>query len=122
MRRENFDHGFGALAWKKAKDEALIILRQRAKRCDLITYSELASKISAVQMEPHDPRLAHFLGELSADEHEGGRPLITALVVHKHDLQPGKGFFDLSRSLGYSFLDEIEFWSEQLDRLRAQWK
>lgn len=73
-------------------------------------------------MEPHDPRLAHFLGEISTEEYEGGRSLITALVVHKHDLQPGKGFFELSRSLGYSFIDDIEFWSDQLDRLRAQWK
>ncbi|MGO8236088.1 hypothetical protein ACC806_07780 [Rhizobium ruizarguesonis] len=92
------------MAWRKAKDKALTILRQRAKRSDPITYSELASKISAVQMEPHDPRLAHFLGEISTDEHEGGRPLITALVVHKHDLQPGKGFFDFHDRLDIPLL------------------
>ncbi|WP_064683280.1 hypothetical protein [Rhizobium bangladeshense] len=122
MKRENFDHGFSAADWRKAKAEALTVLRERAKRGDPITYSDLVSKISAVRMEPHDPRLAHFLGEISAEEHEVGRPLITALVVHKHDLQPGKGFFELSRSLGYSFVDEIEFWSDQIDRLRTQWK
>jgi hypothetical protein len=122
MRRENFNHGFSAAAWEKAKSEAQIVLKQRAKRGDPITYSDLVSKILAVRMEPQDPRLAHFLGEISAEEHEVGRPLITALVVHKHDLQPGKGFFELSRSLGYSFIDEIKFWSDQIDRLRAQWK
>ncbi|MGO8450663.1 hypothetical protein ACC779_12200 [Rhizobium ruizarguesonis] len=122
MKRENFDHGFSAADWKKAKAEALTVLRQRAKRADPITYSDLVSKISAVRMEPHDPRLAHFLGEISAEEHESGRPLITALVVHKHDLQPGKGFFELARSRGYSFIDEIEFWSDQIDLLRKQWK
>ncbi|WFT84357.1 hypothetical protein [Rhizobium leguminosarum] len=122
MKRENFDHGFNAGAWKIAKSEAMTVLRQRAKRGNPITDSDLVSKISAVRMEPHDPRLAHFLGEISAEEHESGRPLISSLVVHKHDLQPGNGFFELARSLGYSFIDEIEFWSDQIDLLRSQWK
>ncbi|TAV37274.1 hypothetical protein ELI33_08555 [Rhizobium ruizarguesonis] len=122
MRRENLDHGFSTVAWEKAKAEAMAVLGQRAKRGDPITYSDLVNKITAVRMDPHDTRLAHFLGEISTEEHKAGRPLITALVVHKHDLQPGKGFFDLSRSLGFSFNDEIEFWSDQIDRLRSQWK
>lgn len=122
MRMENFDQGFSASAWEKAKSEALAVLRHRAKRGDSITYTDLVNKITAIRMEPHDTRLAHFLGEISTEEHEANRPLITALVFHKHDLQPGKGFFELSRSLGYSFIDEIEFWSDQIDRLRKQWK
>ncbi|MBY5892982.1 hypothetical protein [Rhizobium ruizarguesonis] len=122
MRRENLDHGFSTVAWEKAKAEAMAVLRQRVKRGDPITYSDLVNKITAVNMEPHDTRLAHFLGEISTEEHKAARPLTTALVVHKHDLQPGKGFFDLSRSLGFSFNDEIEFWSDQIDRLRSQWK
>lgn len=122
MRRENFDHGFSAVAWEKAKRQAIEVLAQRARRGDPITYSDLVNKITAVRMEPHDTRLAHFLGEVSSEEHEAGRPLITALVVHKHDMQPGKGFFDLSRSLGYSFVDEVAFWSDQIERLRIQWK
>jgi hypothetical protein len=122
MRRENFAHGFSAAAWEKAKAQALAVLTQRARRGDPITYSDLVNKITAVRMEPHDTRLAHFLGEVSTEEHEAGRPLITALVVHKHDLQPGKGFFDLSRSLGFSFIDETAFWSDQIERLRIQWQ
>lgn len=122
MKRENFYHGFSAGDWKKAKAEALTVLRQRAKRGDPITYSDLVSKISSVRMEPQDSRRAHFLGEISAEEHGVGRPLIAALAVHKHDLQPGKGFFEFSRLFGYSFVDDIEFWSDQIDRLRAQWK
>jgi hypothetical protein len=122
MRRENFAHGFSAAAWEKAKAQALAVLTQRARRGDPITYSDLVNKITAVRMEPHDTRLAHFLGEVSTEEHEAGRPLITALVVHKHDLQPGKGFFDLSRSLGFSFIDGTAFWSDQIERLRIQWQ
>jgi len=100
MKRENFDHGFGAADWKKAKVEALTVLRQRAKGGDPITYSDLVSKISSVRMEPHDPRLAHFLGEISAEEHKVGRPLITALAVHKHDLHPARAFSNFHDRLG----------------------
>ena len=90
MIREKFNHGFGEHRWQLAKQEALAILERRAKRGDPITYSDLVDQITSVHMEAHDVRLAHFLGELSEDEHLSGRPLITALVVHKHDLAPGK--------------------------------
>jgi hypothetical protein len=122
MRREKFDHGFPGPAWQRAKEEGLAILKERAKRADPITYSDLVSMISAVVMEPHDARLAHFLGEISSEEHQAGRPLITALVVHKHDLQPGRGFFELARSLGFSITDEIAFWSTEIQKLQLQWK
>lgn len=121
MRRDNFDHGFSTLAWEQAKQEALVVMKQRAKIGSPITYSDLVAQIKAVRMEPHDTRLAHFLGEISTKEHEAGRPLITALVVHKHDLQPGKGFFDLAMSLGFSFVDEVQFWSDQISLLQRQW-
>lgn len=122
MRRDGFDHGFPEKAWEHAKHEALAILRVRAKRGNPITYSELVSQIHTVQMDAHDIRLAHFLGEISSDEHAAHRPLITALVVHKHDLRPGEGFFNLARSLGFEFEDEVAFWSEQVTKLQQQWK
>ncbi|PTE11771.1 hypothetical protein [Mesorhizobium helmanticense] len=122
MRRESFDHGFSALAWEKAKQEALVVMTLRARTGNPITYSDLVAQIKAVRMEPHDTRLAHFLGEISTEEHEAGRPLITALVVHKHDLQPGKGFLELAMSLGFSFVDEVQFWSDQILLLQRQWR
>ena len=122
MRRDNFDHGLGELAWDEAKKEAMAVLKIRAKAGNPITYSQLVGLIASVRLEAHDFRLAHLLGQISTAEHEEGRPLITALVVHKHDLQPGKGFFDLARSLGFSFNDEVEFWSSHIKTLQATWK
>jgi hypothetical protein len=122
MLRKNFEHGLGEMAWREAKKEALAALKQRAKTVTPITYSDLVGHITAVRLEPHDFRLAHFLGEISAEEHEAGRPLITALVVHKHDLQPGKGFFELARSLGFSVLDEVQFWTNEISKLQMEWK
>jgi hypothetical protein len=122
VRRDNFDHGFDPLAWETAKAEALAVMTSRARVGNPITYSDLVAKITAIQLDPHDVRLAHFLGEISTEEHENDRPLITALVVHKHDLQPGKGFFESARSLGFSFSDEIKFWSDQISLLQKQWR
>ena len=120
--RKNYDHGFNDQDWHKAKQEALSILKARAKRGSPITYSELVGKIVSIHMEPRDTRLAHFLGELSTEEHEEGRPLITALVVHKHDQQPGQGFFELARSLGFTVIDEVKFWSDEIKKLQHCWR
>lgn len=120
--RNKFDHGFNDQDWQKAKQEALSILQARAKRASPITYSELVGHIVSVNMEPHDTRLAHFLGELSTEEHENGRPLITALVVHKHDKQPGQGFFELARFLGFPVIDEIQFWTDEIKKLQRYWR
>jgi hypothetical protein len=122
MIRENFKHGFTESDWEAAKEEAKRILVRRAKRGSPITYSDFVSQIVTVIMDAHDTRLAHFLGQISESEHFDGRPLLTALVVHKHDLWPGKGFFELARSLGYSVVDETAFWSDQVEKLKSYWK
>lgn len=122
MLRNQYDHGFNDQDWQKAKQEALAILKARAKRGNPISYSELVGQIVSIHMEPHDTRLAHFLGELSTEEHDNGRPLITALVVHKHDRQPGQGFFELARFLGFPVIDEIQFWTDEINKLQHYWK
>jgi hypothetical protein len=41
-------------------------------------------------------------------EHEAERPALTSIVTHKYgDKEPGSGFYEMARSLGYqSVLDE----------------
>lgn len=78
-----FDHGFPQDAWSAAKAEAKAVLIEYARRRQMIVYSDLVKKIKAITIHHHDPRLFHFLGEVSTEEFESGRPLLTALVVHK---------------------------------------
>ena len=115
-----FRHGFDEDVWNQAKSEATAILRKRAKRGNPITYSDLCDQMSIIRLEPHDTRLAHLLGQISSEEHAVGRALLTALVVHKHDLQPGDGFYNLAESLGIAFKDREAFWLEQIEALRLQ--
>lgn len=95
-----YAHGFPQSQWEAAKQEAKTVLVDCARRRQMIPYSEFASKIYAIKLDYHDPRLFHFLGEISAEEYRAGRGMLTALVVHKHgDMQPGPGFSELAREL-----------------------
>jgi hypothetical protein len=52
-----------------------------------------------------------MLGEISADCHAEGLPLLSALVVYKDAMEPGPGFFKFAEGLG------IELGSNE----RARW-
>lgn len=121
-RGNEYRHGFSSDAWEAAKDEACMVMRARARRGHPISYSDLVSEIESVSMDPHDPRLAHFLGQISRAEHEAGRGLLTAVVVHKHDGFPGDGFFELAESLGRSVADREGCWIIEMERLRDEAK
>ena len=72
----------------------------------MIPYSELVGLVTSVNFKAFDQRLFAILGQLSVDEHEAGRPLLSVLVVHKTgDMQPGDGFFELAQALGRNTSD-----------------
>lgn len=88
----------------------------------MITYSNFVQRLSAITIEAHDPRLAHFLEEITSEESAAERGMLTALVVHKTgDFQPGPGFFELARSLGYQFTDIEKFWIQEVKRVFEIW-
>jgi hypothetical protein len=126
MLRDNakpYDHGFPKDKWEAAKTEAKKVLAEYAKRRQMIPYSEFVTKVHSIKIDYHDPRLFHFLGEISAEESTAGRGMLTALVVHKHgDMQPGPGFFELAQELGHDTSDILRFWIEEVERVFAAWK
>jgi len=77
------DYGFSGPDWDAAKGEAKSILIDVARRKGRIAYSELAAQIRAIEIEAHDPRMFHLLGEISSEEEKSGRGMLTAIVVHK---------------------------------------
>jgi molybdopterin synthase catalytic subunit len=88
----------------------------------MIPYSSFVKKIQSITLEAHDPRLPHFLGEVTSEESAAGRGMLTALVVHKvGDLQPGPGFFELARQLGHQFTDIEKFWIQEVKRVFEVW-
>lgn len=66
----------------------------------------------------YDRRLFAIHGQLSLDEHNKGRPLLSVLDVHKTgDMQPGEGFFELAESLGRDTSDDLKAWIAEVQRV-----
>lgn len=109
--------------WAAAKAEIVTILAAKANQTDpLISYTDLAGQLSSVKLGPEDKALHELLGEISKDEHLAGRGMLSALVVHKHDRNPGPGLFSLAKRLGYKFSDNESFWIAELNKLRLSSK
>ncbi|WP_419167127.1 hypothetical protein [Candidatus Palauibacter sp.] len=122
MKRENLDHGFSDEVWRAAKEEARQAMIDVASRRDVMSYSDLVQRITNCDLEPHSSHLAHMLGEISTEENEEGRGLLTVLVVHKTgDGKPGSGFFKLAESRGRDTSDTVQCWIEELKKVHDVW-
>jgi hypothetical protein len=101
--------------WSTAKTEAKGVLERVAKAGrDLIFYSELNRKITSIRFEPDGHDFHGLLGQLSGESDEEGKGMISALVVHKEDRRPGKGFFTLARALGRDVSDPDKCWADEV--------
>src|SRR5271166_7121445 len=101
--------------WRSAVDEAIRILRDRARNRLTITYSEFASQLRSISIGYHDPDMDALLVDVSTEEFNDARPLLSVIVVHKYgDKEPGKGFYELADSLDFDTSDRQAFWIAEL--------
>jgi len=115
-------YGYHDADWEAAKREAKSVLAQRARLRGMMPYSELTSQMQSICFQPHDRAFFHFLGELSIEEAQAGRGMMTALVVHKDgDMQPGPGFFEAAQRLGLDTSDLVDCWVRELKKVHAAW-
>ena len=121
MLRTNFNHGFSESDWNAAKEEARQAMIAVARRRKTISDLDLVAKIATCSLEPHDPRLAHMLGQISSEEEDSGRWLLTAVVVRKGNKWPGAGFFELAKSRGRNIKDRETFWAEEMQKVHSVW-
>jgi len=122
MAKSSLIYGFQSKHWNAAKKEARAAMIQRAKVRGMISYSELVKEIKSIGFAAHDQRLFHMLGEISEEEAEAGRGMLTVLVVHKTgDMQPGPGFFELAEGLGRNTSDILKCWVEELHKVHGYW-
>jgi hypothetical protein len=114
--------GIPSKTWKQAKVEAEQALIARAKVRGMMPYSELVKHIQVFPFEAHDTRLFLLLGEISSEEDDAGRGLLTVIVVHKSgDMQPGPGFFELAEERGRDTSDILQCWVAELKKVHAYW-
>jgi hypothetical protein len=132
FNRERFmssTYGYATSEWESARDWIARRLHKVARDRGTITYGELADEMARAgltALDPHSPALAALLGQVNVLEHEAGRPLISALVVHKGgDLEPGSGFWAFARELGVDPGSgphaRLDFWTHEVERCYARW-
>ena len=122
IRRDDFDPGVPAESWSAAKSEARRAMTEVARQRRTMSYTELVQQIESVHLVPHDHRLAYMLGEISTEEDDAGRGLLTVVVVHQRgDMRPGSGFFDLAKARGRDTTDRDRCWVTELERVYVAW-
>jgi hypothetical protein len=99
-------------------------LVQAARARGFVHYGELAKMLGIDMDNPHFGALVgKVLGQISEDEVAAGRPMISAMVVSRDDMLPGKGFFKLGQELHQvdPGEDEIAFAIRQIRRVHEYW-
>ncbi len=106
------------------KDRIRDMLIEAARNRRVVYYAEVGRLLNFSMDNPsHRVELGKILGEISTEEYEEGRPLLSAVVVHKEDHQPGEGFFSLAKELGQKRPDEDSdaFYASELERVFIAW-
>lgn len=115
MRRSGAQFGLSDQEWDAAKAEVREAILEAAYDRRMTWYGEIASNVSAVSLDPYSTLMNHLLGALFEDERDAGRPALTSIVTHKYgDKEPGAGFYEMARSLGYKFREPYIFWAQQV--------
>ena len=97
-----------------------------AKYRGTITYQEIA-KVMGLPMRGSymGSQIGHLLGEISENEVNSGRPMLSAIAVNVQG-EPGSGFYSLARALGKLDKDsegvDKEFWESELQAVYETWR
>ena len=97
-----------------------------AKYRGTITYQEIAQIIGLPLRGSYmGSEIGQLLGEISEDEFNAGRPMLSSVAVNVQG-SPGSGFFQLARSLGKLSEEtkeaENDFWEEECENVYETWK
>jgi hypothetical protein len=118
MKRSGSQFGLSDEEWLAALSETRGAILEAAYERRMTWYGEVASKVESITVEPYSALMNHLLGGIFEAECEAGRPALTSIVTHKDgDKEPGLGFYEMARSLGYRFSEPFVFWAEQVQKV-----
>ncbi|MFJ3044395.1 hypothetical protein ACIPEN_01075 [Herbaspirillum chlorophenolicum] len=105
--------------------ELVRLARARA----LAAYSDVSPLIGlSMQNDADREEIARLLGDIAVFEHGQGRPMLTALIVHRgNDNNPGEGFFSIAHELGLyggrrDQIERLTFWANQVTEVHNHWR
>lgn len=103
-------------------------LLRLARLQQLAAYSDVSPLIGlSMDSESDREEIARLLGEIAVYEHAAGRPMLTALIVHRgNDNNPGEGFFSIAQQLGLyngrrDQIARLTFWANQVTQVHNYW-
>ena len=118
VKRSEYKFGLSGTQWDEAKEQVRRAIVSAASVGRMTHYGEVAAAVTVTKLDPHSGLMNHLLGEIFEEEATACRPALTAIVAHKYgDKEPGTGFYDMARKLGYRFDDPLIFWSMQVDEI-----
>lgn len=99
-----------------------------AKSQNLAAYSDVAPLVG-LSMDNNVDRneIARLLREIAIHEDGEGRPMLSALIVHRgDDNNPGEGFFGVAQELGHfngtrDSIAKLTFWTNQVTQVHNHW-
>ena len=114
--------------YRKTKEYHLVYseLINAARHRGTVTYQEIA-KIIGLPLKGNymGAEIGQLLGEISEDEFNNDRPMLSAIAVNTKG-SPGSGFFELARSLekltDESKEGEKSFWADEKKAVYDTWK
>jgi len=111
--------------WAETKHKLRAFLITKARNRSWVSYSQVVAQIGPIQFLPDDHGFHRMLDEVSVEEDEQKRGLLTVIVVHKDgDMRPGPGFFDLAARRGRKVVktDTDKTWISEMDTVVGYWK
>lgn len=98
-------------------------LKEIARAGTVTHYSDIAPLAGLdMNLPPDRYEIGAILDDINRHERELGRPMLSAVVVHRESLMPGQGFFTLARSLGLFVSDDKDrLYIEELRKVHDYW-
>ncbi|MFA9613307.1 MAG: hypothetical protein ACERK9_05115 [Deltaproteobacteria bacterium] len=100
-------------------------LLKAARKKESVSYEEIGQ---IMDLEAHGgmaKEIGQLLGEINEDEHNNGRPMLSAVAVEPTTRMPGEGFFQFAKELGRfdgeTDEDKREFWRDEIQRVYEIW-
>ncbi len=100
-------------------------LLNAAREKEGVSYEEIG-QIMGLEPEAGMAReIGRLLGEINEDEHNNGRPMLSAVAVEPTTRMPGECFFQFAKKLnkfaGETDEDKREFWRDEIQRVYEIW-
>lgn len=96
-----------------------------ARKIEAVSYERIAEIMGLEPGLYMVQEIGHLLGEINEDEHNNGRPMLSAVAVNPDIKMPGEGFFKLANKLqkfhGTTVEDKRTFWREEIQKVYETW-